>query len=67
MLVRGDANCDGGCDVSDAVLICRLAVEDRNAHITDQGIANADANRDGKMDSDDVVEILNWIAYLVQW
>jgi hypothetical protein len=67
MLIRGDANCDGGCDVSDAVLICRLAVEDRNAHITDQGIANADANRDGKMDSDDVVEILNWIAYLVQW
>ena len=64
---RGDANCDGGCDVSDAVLICRLLVEDKNAHITDQGIANADANRDGKMDSDDVLEILRWIAFLVQW
>lgn len=67
MKVRGDANCDGQCDVSDAVLIARYSVSDRNARITDQGMANADANKDGRVNGDDVTEILNWIAFIVEW
>ena len=67
MVTRGDANCDGMCDVSDAVLIARVSNEDRNAKISDQGFANADANKDGRVDANDVIEILEWIAFLKDW
>ena len=60
--LRGDANCDDCVDISDAVLILRCAVEDREAVITDQGKTNADADRDGKLSSDDVKLILQHIA-----
>lgn len=53
--VSGDANCDGGVDMSDVVLIMQ-ALSNPNKygengtaelHITAQGIANADTNGDG--------------------
>lgn len=58
----GDANCDGKADVSDAVLIARIAVEDKSAEITSQGIANGDCNRDGSLTPDDIVALLRHIA-----
>lgn len=58
----GDANCDGKADVSDAVLIARIAVEDKAAVITSQGIANGDCNRDGSLSPDDIVALLRHIA-----
>ncbi len=60
--LRGDANCDDHVDISDAVLILRCVVEDREAVITDQGKTNADADRDGKVSSDDAKLILQYIA-----
>ena len=58
----GDANCDGKADVSDAVLLARIAVEDKAAVITSQGIANGDCNRDGSLSPDDIVALLRHIA-----
>lgn len=60
--LRGDANCDDAVDISDAVLILRCAVEDREAVSTDQGKQNADTDRNGKISSDDAKLILQFIA-----
>ena len=58
----GDANCDGAVDVSDCVLICRYAVADSAANITDFGLSNADVTHDRKVRADDAVRILEYIA-----
>ena len=60
--VRGDANCDGVLDVSDAVLTARVLVEDIEAEITQQGLKNADANGSGKLESEDLSMLLQAIA-----
>ena len=61
-LKRGDANCDGSVDISDAVLICRFTVGDEDASITDQGRVNADVTQDGKVDTGDSEKLLKYIA-----
>ncbi len=58
----GDANCDGTVDVSDAVLVMRYAVADREAGISEQGLRNADTDKNGNTDSDDATMILLHIA-----
>lgn len=58
----GDATVDGKVDVSDAVLVARFAASDRSAVITDTGRLNADVNLDGNTDSEDVTQILEYIA-----
>ncbi len=58
----GDANCDGTVDVSDAVLVMRYAVADREAVISEQGLKNADTDENGNTDSDDATNILLHIA-----
>ena len=58
----GDANCDGAVDVSDAVLVMRYAVADREAVISEQGLKNADTDKNGNTDSDDATLILQNIA-----
>lgn len=58
----GDANCDGFVDVSDAVLVMRYAVEDRDAVVTEQGLKNADVDKNGKTNEDDATMILKYIA-----
>ncbi len=63
----GDANCDGRVDVSDAVLTARFAAEDRNAVITDQGMANADVTGNGNVDSEDTTKILQYIAKKISY
>ena len=60
--VAGDANCDGFCDVADAVLIARFANEDKEAVITDKGKQNADVTHDGDIDGQDAARILQYIA-----
>ncbi len=60
--VAGDANCDGFCDVSDAVLIARFVNEDREAVFTDKGKLNADVMHDGNIDGQDAEKILQYIA-----
>jgi len=61
----GNADCKGEVDVSDAVLICRYAVEDPGAKITAQGLKNADVNHDNNVTGEDAVKVLKAIAHLI--
>lgn len=61
----GDATCDDKVDVSDAVLICRFAVSDTKAVLTDAGKANADVTHDGSVNAEDASKILKYIARLI--
>lgn len=61
----GDADESGEVDVSDAVLICRYAVEDKEATISDEGMINADVTGNGKVDGDDALKIVRFAAKLI--
>ena len=61
----GDANCSGRVDISDAVLVARIAAEDQTAEVTDEGSVNADVTGDGGITSDDITKILKFLAGLV--
>ena len=61
----GDADCSGQVDVADAVLICRYAVEDQEAVITDEGKGNAEVTGDGNINTEDAVKVLRYIAFLI--
>ena len=52
-------------DVSDAVLLARFVAEDPEAYINAQGRSNADCNKNGMPDSDDVILILKAIAKMI--
>ena len=62
----GDANCDNLVTIADAVLICRINAEDPNVRISEQGLANADANKDGGITSLDVTWVLRWLAGILK-
>ena len=64
--VRGDANCDGVLDVSDAVLTARMLTEDIEAKITAQGKLNADIDLSGKLEMSDITLMLQVIAKKVK-
>ena len=55
----------GKVDISDAVLLARLVAEDPDANISAAGKLNADTNKNGQPDSDDVILILKYIAKLI--
>ena len=63
-LLRGDVNCSGMVDVSDAVLLARFVAEDSKAVITANGKRNADIDGTPGLTSEDVVKILRIIAKL---
>lgn len=63
-LYLGDVNCDETVDVSDAVLLARFVAEDPSALISASGLQNADCDRNGQPESDDIVLILKHIAKL---
>ena len=60
--LTGDANCDNVVDIADAVLVMRYAVADSEAVITEQGIKNADTDKNGRTDDRDATMILQFIA-----
>ena len=64
--LRGDANCDDAVDVSDAVLTARFCVGDASEAVTDQGLRNADCDREGSVTGDDVSMILQAIAKIIE-
>ena len=61
----GDADVSGGVDVSDAVLVARYLVMDRNAKFSDTGLVNSDVDGDGNVSSADMSLILNRIARII--
>ncbi|MBR5683450.1 MAG: cellulose 1,4-beta-cellobiosidase [Ruminococcus sp.] len=72
VITWGDANCDGGIDMSDAVLIMQsLANPDKygvngssDKHITNQGIANGDVDISSKgITSNDALRIQEYLLH----
>ena len=61
----GDVDENGIVDVSDAVLLARYNAEDDTAVISGVGKANADTDRNGKLEADDIVVILKFVAKLI--
>ena len=61
----GDVTCDNVVDVSDAVLLARFLNSDANAKVSDTGRANADADKNGTVEGDDVTQILKYIAKII--
>lgn len=62
----GDANCDGEVNVKDAVLLARLAGNEADVVITDEGMANADVDGVKGISVDDLTKLLQAIANLIQ-
>jgi hypothetical protein len=62
MTLRGDTDCNGEVSVLDAVLLARVAAEDTETGITDQGKANADCDLNDKVTSDDLRWLLRFLA-----
>ncbi len=65
-LFLGDVNESGKVDVSDAVLLARFVAEDQKAVVTAQGQKNADTNKNGQPDSEDVTLILKYVVKLIK-
>ena len=58
----GNADEKNGVTVSDAVLVARIAANDKTAAITDQGRLNADITHDGKIDVNDLTKLLKFLS-----
>lgn len=58
----GDVEPDGVLNVKDAVLLARLAANDRSVVIAPQGLVNADLNGDGVPTADDLMILLKALA-----
>lgn len=61
----GNADEKDDVDVSDAVLVARYGVEDKEAILTEQGLINADVTHDGKVNGDDAIKIVRYVAQLI--
>lgn len=64
-IFAGDVNESGNVDISDAVLLARLVAEDANAKVSAEGLLNADVNKNGAPDSEDVIMILKYVVKLL--
>ena len=62
---KGDADCSGTVDVSDAVMVARFAAEDSTLVISAEGKANCDTDNNTVIDAEDVLNILRAIAKLI--
>ena len=65
MTLFGDVDCDGSRDVGDAVLLARFLAEDQDEVVTKQGKVNADCNKNGGVDPNDITLILKAIALII--
>ena len=63
--LRGDLDLSGMVDVSDAVILARYLVGDDSFAVSDQGLANADADGSGKLTTEDVTYIIKMIVGLI--
>ena len=61
----GDVNGDAKITVSDAILLARVAAEDKEATITSEGKANGDCDGKDGISVDDVTMILKFLAGLI--
>lgn len=63
--LRFDVNEDAVVDISDAILLSRFTVEDKEITLTETGKKKADCNQDGRVNGQDVVLVLCFIAQLI--
>ncbi|MBP0966802.1 MAG: hypothetical protein J5722_04135, partial [Oscillospiraceae bacterium] len=63
--VKGDMNCDGITDISDAVMLARFLTADAGVIPSDQGVANADCDGTAGVTADDLTAILRAIAKII--
>ncbi|MCQ2418007.1 MAG: phage tail tip lysozyme [Oscillospiraceae bacterium] len=63
-IIIGDCNGDGDIDVIDVVVLARFISEDPEIFISIEGRICADADRNGKLDNNDITKILRIIARL---
>ncbi len=64
--MRGDVNCDQIVDISDVILLSRIAAEDKTAPATLQGRVNAECDGNTGITSQDAVMVLRFVARLIQ-
>lgn len=65
-VIYGDANCDETVDISDVILISRVAAEDKAVSLTTAGKFNSDVDGNTKITSADATKILRFIAKLIK-
>lgn len=58
----GDINLDRQIDISDGVMIARFCSGDSSANVTEEGLANADADLNGEISTDDITCVLRMIV-----
>jgi hypothetical protein len=62
-LLAGDLNCDGEMSVADAVLLMRVLAEDSAVNVTNNGLYNAELDRDSLITVDDVRMLLYLLSH----
>ena len=63
--IKGDMNCDGVTDISDAVMLARFLTADAGVMPSDQGVVNADCDAIAGVTADDLTAILRAIAKII--
>ena len=61
----GDVNGDSKVTVSDAILLARVAAEDKSANVTAQGLRNGDVDGKAGISADDVTQLVKFLAGLI--
>jgi hypothetical protein len=61
--VYGDVDCNGECNIADAILLARYIAEDNDITITEEGITAADLDADGYVTAMDQNKLLELIAH----
>ena len=59
----GDIDCNGECNIADAILLARYIAEDNDISITEDGITAADLDADGYVTAMDQNKLLELIAH----
>jgi len=62
----GDVDCSGEVDVLDAVMLSRIAAEDTETGVTDEGKRNADCDGVSGVNIGDVRQLLKYLAGLLE-
>ena len=65
-VLRGDADCTGVVDISDAVLLAKFVSGDSTAKISDRGLINGDVDGKEGITDDDVTYLLRALVNLVK-
>ena len=60
--LRGDVDCSGDVNVADAVLLARFCAEDSGITVSAQGKLNANVSGDSDITTDDLGQILEYLA-----